>query len=57
MGLYVSGGSSDGVLTFLYIISEGDGTPDLDTNDQNSLVVPDGSSIKVRPCAQFLTNQ
>lgn len=48
VGLYLSGGSSDGVLTFLYSISEGDSTPDLDTNGQNSLVVPEGSSIKVR---------
>lgn len=44
----MSGGSSDGVLTFLYTVSEGDGTADLDTDGQNSLVVPEGSSIKVR---------
>ncbi len=46
MGSYVPGGSDESVLTFLYTVSEGDGTPDLDTNGQNSVVVPDGSSIK-----------
>lgn len=49
VGVYVSGGSSDeGVLMFLYTISEGDATPDLDTDGQNSVVVPEGSSIRVR---------
>ncbi|CAM9210897.1 unnamed protein product [Ectocarpus sp. 13 AM-2016] len=46
-GVYVSDGSSDdGVLTFLYTVSEGDATPDLDTDGQNSVVVPEGSSIR-----------
>lgn len=48
VGVYVSGvGSDDGVLTFLYTVSEGDATPDLDTDGQNSVVVPEGSSIRV----------
>ncbi|CAN0537599.1 unnamed protein product, partial [Ectocarpus sp. 12 AP-2014] len=45
VGVYVSGSSSDGVLTFLYTVSEGDATPDLDTDGQNSVVVPEGSSV------------
>lgn len=47
VGLYVSGGSSRGVLTFLYTVSEGDSTTDLDTDGQNALVVPEGSTIEV----------
>ncbi|CAM9340464.1 unnamed protein product, partial [Hapterophycus canaliculatus] len=45
-GLYVYGGSSEGVLTFLYIVSEGDGTLNLDTDGPNSLVFPEGSYIQ-----------
>ncbi|CAM9804617.1 unnamed protein product, partial [Scytosiphon promiscuus] len=45
-GLYISGGSSEGVLTFLYVVTEGDGTFDLDTDGQNSLVFPGGSFIQ-----------
>lgn len=47
VGLYVSGGSSDGVLTFLYTVSDGDNTPDLDTDGQNALVLLEGSTIEV----------
>ena len=46
--MYVHGGESDGVLWFLYTISEGERAGDLDTSGQNSLVIPEGASIKVR---------
>lgn len=55
VGLYVSGGSSYGVLTFLYTISEGDSTSDLDTNGENSLLIPEGSSIKVGTSARSIS--
>lgn len=55
VGLYVSGGSSDGVLTFLYTISEGDSTADLDTSGENSLLTPGGSSIKVGTSARRIS--
>lgn len=40
-------------MSFLYSVSEGDSTDDLDTNGQNSLVLPEGAAIKVRGGSGF----
>lgn len=45
--LYLHGGGNDSVLTFLYTVSEGQSTLDLDTDGRNALSTPDGSSILV----------
>lgn len=52
---YVSGGSA-GVLSFLYAVSEGDETSDLDLAGATALVVPAGAAIKVSesPSPEFV---
>ena len=47
--VYAYGGESDGVLSFLYTVSEGEKSGDLDTSGQNAFVVPEGASITVGP--------
>lgn len=43
---YVSGGN-DGVLTFLYTVSPGDESEDLDADGKHALVIPTDASIEV----------
>lgn len=45
--VYSSSGSDDEVLSFLYTVSAGDQTRDLDVDGEHSLVVPERAAIQV----------